>query len=144
MTGAALIAVLGLGNAAAGLTIDVQVIEASNQASSPGAESKAIRDLGATLNYKSFQTLSNEERTLGVGEEAQIFLPDGAVARISALGIEESKKKRSVRLRVRIEQGPETLDTEYSVRNGGTVFVSAGKGKAHDSVLVLAIVPHLK
>ena len=145
MIGTALMVALGLGNAAgAGLTIDVQVIEASNNGDSPGAQSVAIRDLGATLSYKSFRTLSSEQRVLAVGEGTDLFLPDGAVAHISALGVEEKKRNRTVRLRVRIEQGQESLDTEYSVRNGGTVFVSAGKRATGDSVLVLAIAPHLK
>ncbi len=145
MTGAALIVALGLGNAAAaGMTIDVQVIEASNNSATPGTQSVAIRDLGATLSYKSFRTLSREQRPLAVGEGTDLLLPDGAVAHISALGVEEKKRSQTVRLRVRIEQGKESLDTEYSVRNGGTVFVSAGKHATGDSVLVLAIAPHLK
>jgi hypothetical protein len=145
MIGVALIVALRLGNAAtADVILDVQVIEASNDGHTQGRQSKAIRDLGATLSYKSFKTLSQEQRTLTMGDGAQFFLPDGAVAHISAVGIDEKKKKRSVRLRVRIEQGEETLDTEYSVRDGGTVFVSAGKEKSGDAVLVLAIAPHLK
>jgi hypothetical protein len=140
-----LIAILGLGNASAGgLTVDVQVIEASNLGNPEGGQSKAIRDLGATLSYKNFQTLSHDEQTLSIGEQMQLALPDGAVAHIFALGVEGDKKKPTLRLRVRVEQGKEALDTEYSVRNGGTVFVSAGKGKSPDSVLVLAIAPRLK
>ncbi len=145
MIGAALIVAFGLGNgAASGLTIELQIIEASNTGHARGGQSKAIRDLGATLSYKNFRTISQDERTLAMGEGTQLVLPDGAIARIYALGVEEKKKKRTVRLRVRIEQGDETLDTEYSVRDGGTVFVSAGKDKSGDSVLVLAIAPHLK
>jgi hypothetical protein len=145
MIGTALVVALGLGNAAAaGLTIDVQVIEASNSTDGPAGESVAIRDLGATLSYKSFRTLSREQRALAVGEGIDLQLPEGAVAHISALGVEQKKRDRTVRLRVRIEQGQESLDTEYSVRDGGTVFVSAGKRATGDSVLVLAIAPHLK
>ena len=93
MIGVALIVALRLGNAAASdLVLDVQVIEASNNGHTKGGQSKAIRDLGATLNYKSFRTLSQEQRTLTVGEGTQFFLPDGAVAHISALGIDEKRR----------------------------------------------------
>jgi hypothetical protein len=145
MIGAALMVALGLGNAAAAsLSVDVQVIEASNESDTPVGQSVAIRDLGATLSYKSFRTLSREQRDLAVGQGTDLHLPDGAVARISALGVEKKNGNRTVRLRVRIEQGQESLDTEYSVRDGGTVFVSAGKHEARDAVLVLAIAPHVK
>jgi len=143
MVASALVIALGL-NAASALVVDVQVIEASNKPGAHGGESKAIRDLGATLSYKSFQTVSQEQRTLKLGGEEKVLLPEGSVARISAVGVEEKKGKRTVRLRVRIEQGSETLDTEYSVRDGGTVFVSAGKSKSSDSALVLAISPRVQ
>jgi hypothetical protein len=143
MIGAVAVVALTFGNAA-GLVVDVQVIEASNKAQAAGTPTKAIRDLGATLSYKSFRTVAHEQRTLALGDATQIFLPDGTIARISAVGVEEKRKHRTVRLRVRIEQGQETLDTEYSVRDGGTVFVSGGKNKASGSALVLAIAPHLR
>ncbi len=128
MIGAALMVALGLGNAAAaGLTVDVQVIEASNKSDTPAGQSGAIRDLGATLSYKSFRTLSREQRTLVVGEGTNLVLPDGAVAHISAVGVEEKRKTGTVRLRVRVEQGLDSLETEYAVRIGGTVFVSGAK-----------------
>src|ERR1700743_596463 len=125
------------------LLLDVQVIEASNRPQPTVAVSQAIRDLRQTLRYRSYRTVDHRTRPVGFGEVEQILLPDGAVARISALGVEQVRRKRSVRLRVRIQQGQESLDTEYSVRDGGMVLGRGGRHQPSDFALILAISPHL-
>ena len=49
----------------------------------------------------------------------------------------------SLRLKVTLVQDNRSLRTDYSIRNAGTVFVSAGPDPSGD-VLVLAIIPTLK
>ena len=121
--------------------IGIQVLEASNDPGpTDGPSSRAARDLGATLNYKSYKTLAQEQRTLAVEEWATLTLANGATLSVSPKVIDRAQ--HSVRLQVDVHQGKHHLDTDYTVRDGGTVFVSAGaNGK---NVLVLAIVPKVK
>jgi hypothetical protein len=118
--------------------IGVQVIEASTDASTTDAPaSRAARDLSSTLNYKSYRTLAQEDRTLAIDEWATLTLANGATLSLSPKAIDG--RAHTVRLQVSVHQGKHHLDTDYTVRDGGTVFVSAGpNGK---NVLVLAIVP---
>lgn len=134
------------------VALDIEIIEASNK---PGdlterlperstertRQSRAARDLGSTLKFTSFRTLSEENLPLGAGESTTLRLPNGATATLTLLAVDPGK--RTLRLRLQIAHGVRTLDTEYTVRDGGTVFVSAGNA-GQGAVLVAAISPHTK
>lgn len=140
----ALMSSLALAGASGDIDLSVQILEASNAPRVNAAPTPAERDLGSTLNYKSYRTLEDRHQKLAFGESARIDLPNGTAATITSVAsVAPAGAKRLVRLRVQTDQQGKRLDAEYSVRNGGTVFVSAGKSGA-EGVLILAIVPRLR
>jgi hypothetical protein len=74
---------------------------------------------------------------LALNEWTTLTLANGATLSVSPKVID--RNAHTVRLQVTVHRGKQHLDTDYTVRDGGTVFVSAGpNGK---NMLVLAIVP---
>ncbi len=120
--------------------VGIQIIEATNEASASPPDSRAARDLSATLNYKSYRTQGQEQRTLGIEEWTTVTLSNGSTLSIAPKAVD--KGAHNVRLHVAVHEGKHHLDTEYTVRDGGTVFISAGASGS--GVLVVAIVPRAR
>jgi hypothetical protein len=122
------------------VTIDVEVLGASDQASKNGqapVSGHLERDLRSTLKFKTYREISKTELVVATGTTGETTLPNGGRLRLTPLS--QDTAKGSLELRVQNQKEHYNLDTEYSIKNGGTLFVTAGP--YDHEVLVVAITP---
>jgi hypothetical protein len=139
-----LLVALGAGS---NVSIQVEVLGASDQAAPPksaaGASQAAPhleRDLRTTLKFKHYRQLAKQSLSVTVAETAEMALPNGAKLRLTPLSLDPAKGM--IKLRVQNVKEHYDLDTEYSIKDGGTLFVTAGPYE--QEVLVLAITPKVE
>ncbi len=126
-----------------GVSIQVEVLGASDQAAPSGGAGTAQvaphleRDLRTALRFKHYRQLASQNLSVSLTETAETTLPNGARLRLTPLSLDPVKGM--IKLRVQTVKEHYDLDTEYSIKNGGTMFVTAGPFEKQ--VLVLAISP---
>jgi len=129
------------------VSIQVEVLGASDQATPAGHTSGVTppaphleRDLRTALKFKSYQQLAKQDLSVTLAGTVEMTLPNGAQLQLTPLSFNPTKK--AIELRVQIRKEHYDLDTEYSIKNGGTLFVTAGPYE--QEVLVLAVTPKVK
>jgi hypothetical protein len=140
---AALVWGLALG-AQPSVSIEVDVLGASDQtvqvpapARSPKVSVHLERDLRTTLKFKHYRELGKNELNVAIGETGETTLPNGGQLRLTPISFDATSGM--IELRVQNQKEHYELDTQYSIKNGGTLFVTAGQHE--QEVLVVAITP---
>jgi len=141
----ALVSTLALGAppASPSVSIEVQVLGASDQPPATGgsdtvhASPHLERDLRTALKFKHYRQLAKQDLAVQMKETGEMALPNGGRLLLSPLSVDPAKG--TIELRVRNQKEHYDLDTEYAIKNGGTLFVTAGP--YGQEVLVLAITP---
>jgi hypothetical protein len=125
------------------VTIAVDVLGASDQAPRHPPEVAVAphleRDLRTTLKFKSYRELAHKELIVALAATGELALPNGGKLRLTPLSYDPAKGM--LELRVQNQKEHYDLDTEYSIKDGGTLFVTAGPHE--QEVLVLAITPRV-
>ena len=142
----ALVAGMALG-APPSVSIDVDVLGASDQApkspqtpDSAKVASHLERDLRTTLKFKHYRELARKDLVVLLAATGELTLPNGGQLRLTPLSFDPVKGM--LELRVQNQKEHYDLDTEYAIKNGGTLFVTAGPYE--QEVLVVAITPRMK
>jgi hypothetical protein len=123
--------------------IDVDVLGASDQAQKSGGQETGKvsahleRDLRTTLKFKHYREITRKDLTVVMGATGETVLPNGGTLRLTPLSFDPAKG--TLEVRVQNQKEHYDLDTEYSIKSGGTLFVTAGPYE--QEVLVVAITP---
>jgi hypothetical protein len=128
------------------VSIEVDVLGASDQApktaQAPDAAKVSThleRDLRTTLKFKHYRELAKRDLAVVLEATGEMTLPNGGQLQLTPLSFDPVKGM--LELRVRNQKEHYDLDTEYSIKNGGTLFVTAGPFE--QEVLVVAITPRI-
>jgi hypothetical protein len=131
-------------SAGATVSIQVEVVGASDQGPAEAGGSQPVghleRDLRTTLKFKHYRELAQQTLSVALADTTEMALPNGARLRLTPLALDA--EKGMIKLRVQNLKEHYNLDTEYSIKDGGTLFVTAGPFAKE--VLVLAITPKVQ
>jgi len=124
--------------ALAQVSVEVQIIAASNK---PGPGPSAIphleRDLQKAMKYSSYRLIEKRMVAAAYGQTSSLTLPNKALFKLTPLALEAATKM--LRMRVQNTLPHYNLDTEYSIKTGGTIFVDAGPFEG--GMIVIALTP---
>jgi hypothetical protein len=125
--------------AAAQVSVEVQIIAASN---SPGPGPSAIphlqRDLQKAMKYSNYRLVERRVLTLAYAQSSSLTLPNKAILKLTPLALDPTSKM--LRMRVQNALAHYDLDTEYSIKNGGTILVAAGPFQS--GMMLVALTPN--
>lgn len=119
--------------APAGVTVKVDVVDASNQGTEVQPPSlAAMKDTftQSGFNYHSFRQLSSEKVTLAPNAPHTVRLPNGRTATLRLVEVKDNVAK------IKVSVPP--LETTYSLGRQGSVFMQAGPYNGGTLVLVLS------
>ena len=129
------------------VTIAVDVLGASDQSPPKSAAPDATkvashleRDLRSTLKFKHYREITKKDLAVTIGGTSETLLPNGGLLRLTPLSFDPANGM--LELRVQNKKEHYDLDTEYSIKNGGTLFVTAGPYE--QEALVVAITPRVQ
>jgi hypothetical protein len=124
--------------AVAQVSVEVQFIAASN---TPGPGPSAIphlqRDLQKAMKYSNYRLVERRVLSLAYTQSSSLTLPNKAVFQLTPLAFDPTTKM--LRMRVQNALAHYDLDTEYSIKNGGTILVVAGPFQG--GMMVVALTP---
>jgi hypothetical protein len=124
--------------AAAQVAVEVQIIAASNK---PGPGPSAIphleRDLQKAMKYSNYRLVEKRTLTVAYAQTSSLTLPNKGVFKLTPLALDPATKM--LRMRVQNTLPHYNLDTEYSIKTGGTILVDAGPFEG--GMLLIALTP---
>jgi hypothetical protein len=124
--------------AAAQVTVEVQIIAASNK---PGPGPSAIphleRDLQKAMKYSSYRLIERRDLAVAYAQTSSLTLPNKAIFKLTPLALDPVTKM--LRMRVQNALPHYNLDTEYSIKTGGTILVDAGPFEG--GMILIALTP---
>jgi hypothetical protein len=119
------------------VTIEVQVVHASDSADGVDPRLKSLASSLRYLKFKGYRLLSAPSATLKAGADASFPLEGGRELSVTLVERDDAR----ARVRVRIVRGAERmLDTTVSINRDGT-FIVAGPAY-EDGILVLPLRAH--
>jgi hypothetical protein len=129
---------LSAASARAQVTVEVQIIAASNQ---PGPGPSAIphleRDLQKAMKYSSYRLVERRMLNVAYAQTSSLTLPNKGLFKLTPLALDPATKM--LRMRVQNVLPHYNLDTEYSIKAGGTILVDAGPFEG--GMILIALTP---
>jgi hypothetical protein len=124
--------------ALAQVTVEVQIIAASNK---PGPGPSAIphleRDLQKAMKYSSYRLVERRMLNVAYAQTSSLTLPNKGLFKLTPLALDAATKM--LRMRVQNTLPHYNLDTEYSIKAGGTILVDAGPFEG--GMILIALTP---